>query len=308
MAAMPLTRRSFVGSQFLFALDDGGPDAAYVKSVSGGGVKGKVLEGEVGPDHILFKHLGAVEIEPITVEVGMSVSRPLFDWIRASWRRDHGRRSGAIVHADADMRARLREDFYEALITETKFPALDGSSNEPAYLSVTIQPENAAITEEGGQRLQAPLTSHQKQWTASSFRLELDGIDCSKVNKIDSFSVKQKVKQLYSGSDRLPELEPTGLEFGNLSLTMAVEHAGDFIRWHHEYVVRGGADTRHERPGVIEFLDPSRADVLFSVTLDNVGIFSLTIDKSDAGGTEIKRCKVELYVESMDLDYGRGIA
>jgi hypothetical protein len=302
-----LTRRSFVGSQFLFALDDRAPEAGYVKSVSGGGVKGKVLEEEVGPDHVMFKHLGAVEIEPITVEVGMSVSRPLFDWIRDSWRRNHGRRSGAIVHADADLRARVREDFYGALITETKFPALDGSSTEPAYLSVTIQPENAEIKQEWGQRVQAPLPSRQKLWTASRFRLELDGIDCSKVNKIDSFSVKQKVKQLYCGDDRLPELEPTGLEFSNLSLTMALEHATDFIRWHHDYVVRGGADTRHERPGAIEFLDPSGKDVLFSVTLDNVGIFSLAIDKSDAGGNEIKRCKVELYVETMDLDYGTGM-
>jgi hypothetical protein len=150
------------------------------------------------------------------------------------------------------------------------------------------------------------LTPQQKMWLPSQFRLSIDGIDCSRVAKIDSFSVKQNVKQLYVGSSRYPELEPTGIEFGNLSLTVGLAYADDFLRWYEAYVVRGDRDLRQERQGSIEFTGPFGAP-LFTVALNNVGIFNLGIEKSEAGSDSVKRCKVELYVESMDLEYEVGL-
>jgi len=42
------------------------------------------------------------------------------------------------------------------------------------------------------------------------------------------------------------------------------------------------------------------------VKLLNIGIFSLGIVKSEANADSIKTCKIELYVERMDLEYGKG--
>jgi hypothetical protein len=104
---MMLGRKSYTAGHFLFQIDGAGDGPAYLRSVTGGMVKGAVLEDQAGPVATPFKHLGAVEIDPIQLEIGMALSRPLLEWIRGSWRRQFSRRSGAIVHSDFDFKCRL---------------------------------------------------------------------------------------------------------------------------------------------------------------------------------------------------------
>ncbi|HKE16468.1 MAG TPA: phage tail protein [Kofleriaceae bacterium] len=300
---MTVDRKSYSAGHFLFQIDGGGDGPAYLKSVTGGMVKGAVLEDQAGPVSTQFKHLGAVEIEPIQLEVGMALSKPLLEWIRGSWQRQFSRRSGSIIHADFDFKTKLEQWFSDALITETKFPTLDGSAKEPAYLGVTLHPENVETKKGDGHVLRANHGMFQKLWQPSNFRLDIQGIDCRYVNKIDSFAVTQKVKQLYTGPARFPELEPTAVEFSNIIVYMALEHASDFTNWYDAFIMKGAKDTKQERDGFIEFLGPDTSTVLFTVNLNRLGIHRLSIEKSDANAEQIKRCKVELYVESMDLEY-----
>ncbi|HET6613475.1 MAG TPA: phage tail protein [Kofleriaceae bacterium] len=298
-------RRAYTGGHFVFVLD-GAPVAGYVKSVDGGFVKGTMVEEAVGPDLTRFKHLAGVEIEPITLEMGMAMSRAMLDWIKASWNRQFVRKTGAIIHADFDLHSQLEQTFQDALVVETGFPTLDASSKEPAYLTVKLHPEQVAIAPGTRTPITGLLSPRQKLWSQSRFRLLIDNLDCSRVNKIDGFAVKQKVKQLHVGSSRLPELEPTGIEIPNLTLTTSLSHAQQFLAWHDAYVVRGDKDTSQERQGIIEILGPDD-EPLFGVVLRNIGILSAAIEKSEANADQVKRCKVELYVESMDLEYGPGL-
>ena len=300
---MPLGSKSYSAGHFLFKIDEGGEGAAYVKSVSGGMVKGAVLEDQAGPSSTQFKHLGAVEIDPIQIEIGMALSKPLLEWIRGSWRRQFSRRNGSIIHADFNFKCKHEQWFEDALITETKFPTLDGSAKEPAYLGVTLHPERVKDVKGDGSSVQGNHGQHQKLWQPSNFRLDITGIDCRYVNKIDSFAVTQKVKPLYTGSQRFPELEPTGIDFSNIIVYLAAEHAGDFMNWYQEFIVRGDKDTKQERDGFLEFLGPDSETVLFTVNLNRLGIHRLSIEKSEANTEQIKRVKVELYLESMDLAY-----
>lgn len=300
-----IARSSYSAGHFLFRLDGDADDAAYLRSVAGGMAKGSVLGESVGPEYSAFKHLGATEIEPISFEVGMSMSQPLLEWIRGSWRREFSRRDGVIIHADANFDPKIEHEFYQALITETKFPTLDGSAREPAYLGVTIHPEWIAMKRATGGKVMGTLNVDQKRWLPSSFELSIDGYDCSMVNKIDSFTVKQKIKPLYMGSMRLPELEPTSIEFSNLTFYMAAEYADPFVKWHQDLVLRGEREMQNERTGAIEFLSPDRSEVLFTVQLNRVGLFNLSIERSEANAEQIKRAKIEVYVESMDLKFGR---
>lgn len=295
---------SFSSGRFMFVLD-GAPITGYIKSVDGGAVKGTVIEEQIGPDYTKFKHLATVEIDPITVQLGMAVARPMFEWISASWTRDFHRKSGTIIHADHNYRALFEQEFQDALIVETTFPALDGSEKNPAYLTVKLHPESMVVKRTAG-LLKSIVTPFQKIWSPANFRLVIDGIDTSHVAKIDSFSVKQKVKQLYIGARRHPELEPTGLEFSNITLYTSLAYADEFIAWHNEFVVKGDKDPKQERQGEIQFLDPAGHDLapLMTVKLHNIGIYSLAMEKSEAAADSIKRCKIELYVERMDLWYG----
>jgi len=298
---------SFSAGRFLFVLD-GAPMSCYIKSVEGGTVKGSIIEEQIGPDFTKFKHLATVEVEPISLQLGLGVSKSILNWIQASWTHHFERKNGSIIHADHKYDAVYEQEFMNALVAETTFPALDGSEKGPAYLTVKLHPESLWIKKTGGS-LRSILTPKQKLWSPSNFRFWIDGIDTSRIAKIDSFSVKQKIKPLYFGSKRHPELEPTGLEYSNITLYTSLAHADDFIKWHQQFVVEGDKDPNQEREGEIQYLDPRGDDKepLMSLKLHNLGIYSLTIEKSEANADSIKRCKIELYVERMELWHGMAL-
>lgn len=297
--------KAYSSGHFMFTLD-GTPDTAWIKSVDGGGVKSEVVTENVGVDDMSFRHTSTIEIEPINLQVAVSAAKPILQWIKDSWSHKFARRDGAIVHGDFNLDGRLEQSFLRALITEVGFPALDGSAKEAAYLSVKIHPEDLTL-KPNSQKLQGVEGAIKaKMWLPSMFKLHIEGVDCSKVNKIEAITVKQKVTQLYFGAMRHPELEPTGIEFPNITLTLAAAFADDFIKWHDEFVVKGAKDPEQEKQGYIEFLDPQGKDALFTINLNNVGIHNLQIDKSEANAEDIKRIKVELYVDSMDLEFGAG--
>lgn len=305
---MSVTNRSYAAGHFLFNLD-GSPATSYLRSVDGGVVKGNVITENVGPDALRFKHISTVQIEPLNVELAMSATNAVFTWIQDSWKRRFSRRNGSVIHANFNLEATMEQSFIDALIAETNFPTLDAGAKEPAYLGVKLKPEYLEIQKGDGNVIQGVEGQNKaKMWLPSMFRLTIDGVDCQRVNKIEAFSVKQTIKEMYIGDARYPELEPTGIDFPNLTITLPAAFADDFIKWHQDFVVRGDRDTDQEKQGSIEFLDPAGSNIpLFTVQLNHVGINSLAIEKSEANAAAIKRAKIELYVESMELLFGLGL-
>ncbi len=292
-------QRSFTGGHFQFTLD-GDPDTGFVKSVSGGYIKGEVASEQAGPTALQFRHVATVDIEPIQVDLGMALSYRMIDWIRDSWNRKYSRRNGHVGHGDFDRNAHVEQHFTNALLIETTFPALDASSKESLYMSAKILPETLEV-KAGSGRLDGQLSSLQKLWSANNFTVDIDGIACGGVNKVDSFTIKQKHKKFHYGSARLPEIEPTGIEFPNLVLYVSLARAKAFFDWHDQYVVRGRRDTAMEKTGAIVYRGPN-GDALLTLKLAGVGITAVSIDKSEAQNDKIKMAKVELFVESMDIE------
>ncbi|MGE5672677.1 MAG: hypothetical protein ACM3XM_02150, partial [Mycobacterium leprae] len=65
-------------------------------------------------------------------QVGFSMARPVYDWISDSWLMHATRKNGAIITTDYNNNPTGARQFYNALITETTIPAMDGASKEPA--------------------------------------------------------------------------------------------------------------------------------------------------------------------------------
>ena len=293
-------QRSFTGGNFQFTLD-GSDDTGYVKSITGGYIKGEVASEQAGPSALQYRHVATVDIEPITVDLGMALSYRMIDWIRDSWSRKYSRRNGHVGHGDFDRHAQLEQHFTNALLIETTFPALDATSKEPLYMSAKILPETIEV-KAGSGRLTGLIGSKQKLWVANSFAVNIDGVDCAGgVNKVDAFTIKQKHKKFHYGSARLPQVEPTGIEFPNLVLYVSLARAKPFFDWHNEYVVRGRRDTAMEKTGEIVYRGPNGDDLL-TIKLSGVGITAVSVDKSEANSDKIKMAKVELFVESMDIE------
>lgn len=294
-----LDRRATAAGHFEINIDSH-RSSAYVKSVEGGFGRASPMEEPTGHELHRLKHTSVLDIDPISLEIGMGEANNILLWIRSSWKRGWSRRNGEIIHADFNLKSTYTQEFKEALITETTFPALDGASKEPAYLKVKLQPEDIAFSKTPGTTVGSPQGTKQKMWISSAFRLTLDGYDVSQTSKIESFAIKQGVKKHYVGGRRLPSIEPTKLEFPNLVCTIALSAADDLIAWYQDEVI-SGADERKLTTGSIEFLRPDRTASIFRIDLKDVGLHHLEVIKSDANADAIKRVKFELVVGAMDL-------
>lgn len=302
-----VTRRSYSAGHFMLLID-GFPALAYVKSVEGGFPKLNSTEDAGGQTVPRVKHRTSLEFESITIEVGISQSVALLRWIQRSWDEKFDRQDGQIIHADQDYKAQFVQTFYGALIEEVTFPALDASSKDSGYLKVKLKPEKVVLDRGDGKSIKSEYQRYQKAWNSSAFRLNLDkDIDTSFINKIDSFTIKQGVKQVATGERRVAELEPTKLEFPDLKVTLSLAHADGLFAWYQKTVGRDlekalKPETQQECTGSIEFLTPSRRETMLELSLTGVAIKSFTIPKSEANNDQIKRCVCDLSVESMKIN------
>ncbi|HET7501675.1 MAG TPA: hypothetical protein VFK02_11745, partial [Kofleriaceae bacterium] len=137
----------------------------------------------------------------------------------------------------------------------------------------------------------------------SAFRFTLDQIDDMQyTNKIESFTIKQGVKKMFTGADRFPQIEPTGIQFPNISGTISLGYADKLLKWHHDYIVKGTKDPKAQMSGAIEFLSPDRTKTIFRINLFQVGLVSAAVQQATANVDQIKRVKFEMFVGSMKLD------
>lgn len=298
------TKKSYTSGHFELQID-GKPTTAYLKSLDGGFGKHALIDERIGPENKAIKHASVWEVDPFSFEFGLSGANQVLTWIKNSWNKDPTRHDGQIVHANFNMEATFTHEFSGALITETTFPALDGGSKEAAYIKVKCQPYATSISPGGGGKLKGMLTQKQKLWLCSGFRLNIDGIDEMKyANKVESFTIKQNVKKMYTGKFRQPEIIPTKIEFPNISGTISLEYAKGLLDWYKKYVQTGQDDPAAQKSGSLEFLAPNRQDVIFRINLYEVGLLSAAILQSTANADQIKRVKFELYVGRMDMDTG----
>jgi hypothetical protein len=300
-------KRSYTAGHFELLID-GHASTAYVKSVDGGHVRASIVDEPIGPENVRVKHTSTVEIEPFSIDFGLSGANDVLKWIQNSWNKRFSRRNGQITHANFDLRSTFEHEFFDALISETTFPTLDGASKEAAFIKIKVQPERVVTRKAAGPQLSANLGPKQKMWLPSGFRFSIDGIDeMQYTNKIESFSIKQGIKKLYTGVDRFPQIEPTKIEFPNLTGTISLDYADKLLKWQDQYVRKGQADPSAQKSGSIEFLSPDRSKTLFRINLYEMGLHHLQIMQSTANSDQIKRAKFELYVGRMDLDGDRSL-
>ncbi len=292
-------------SIFEFSID-GWRNTAYIKSVEGGYPKLNTIEEQVGADNLFIKHGSTVEIEPISVEMGMQSGTEVLSWLQSSWRKEWCRQSGMITHGNFNKKALVEHHFSDALITEATFPTLDASSKEAAFLKFKIQPEAVELKAAAKSTVHQATSPKQKMWSPNAFSFKLDGLNVSKVGKIDSFTVKQGVKALYVGGQRYPQYEPTKITFPDLSVHISQIYAGDIMDWYQTFVMRGHRDPKQEKSGSIEFLAPDHKTVIYRINLTGVGIKGCVIERSTSSDANTKKIKFDLYVGKMDID-GEGV-
>ncbi len=293
---------SFAGGRFGIMLDGSG-FLGFVKTMSGGLIRGELARHQLGPDNVSKKYIAKIAYEDITIEVGMGMAKGFYEWIRAAFDSAHISKNGELHACDFDGNSMSIREFRDAHISEVTIPALDGSSKDPAYMTVKLSPEEIEYRPGTGGQIAGRTARSRKKWRCSNFRFELGDLPCERVSRIDSFTWKMGVIKDEVGAFRVPTKHPAKVEIPNLKVTVSMADVKPWEDWHRSFVIEGNCGEDAELDGAITFLGPDPREALCRIDLLNVGIISLDTWDQEAGKEEVSRFTVELYVEAMKFEY-----
>ena len=256
-----------------------------VKSIEGGAPVGVVLTAAPATGaHFRDKHLSGVRFEPIAIAASSRRARPLFDWITTAWQGTLAQKNGAVISVDVNRRPQARREFVKAILVETTVPMLDGASKNPADFTVRLAPER---TRDVTPPTTLPPSTPGKDapFLSANFRLDIVGLDCTRVSKIDSFTVKHT-----------PPPATGAPEFPNLRIELSALSAGTWRTWFQSFVIDGHSSATDEKSGSLSLLNANLTTVLATINFSNLGIFRLENAPADPS-----RVVAELYCERMEL-------
>lgn len=300
MAAAPPIQRAYAAGHFMLELD--GTSVGFVSAVEGGLPFGDVVK-EPGEEFFVKKRIGDASYRDIRLEFGPDMDPSFYNWISTVLQGQEVRLNGAIVAANFNFDAISRLEFQGALITEVTFPALDGSSKEPAKMSIVLTPKSTSLNRKVSGKVASKSSKAQKRWLSSGFRLSIDGLTAAtaRVTKIDALTIKLGVVGgggEGEGGDALKM--PAQIDFPNLVVTVS-EPADQIHDWFNDFVIQANSDDSQEKSGTLDFLAPDRTTVLFTLTFKGLGIFSLESAQNDAGAAAIPRIVAEIYCEKLEF-------
>jgi hypothetical protein len=262
---------SYVAGNYMLEID--GKSAGFLKSV-----------GELGYTRIVDSKV-AQHAAPMALELqlGLSSAQQL-SWVAGFVSGKAKPRSVQIVATDYKLEAKQRYDLGELAITEVEFPACDGSSKEPAYLTVRGEPAKVARLKASGKAATEYGKAEQKMWLPSNFRLTIDGIDTTKVSFLGPIKVKKSKDGL--------AIMPFKVAFSEVT-------AETWLAWGEKTLVNGEKDQRTLK---LELLTSDRTAVLATLDLAGVHVLSMNYgDKRAANADAIKRITFVLGAEGIKM-------
>ena len=294
-SAVTADTRSFTAGRFALEID--GVLAGFLQSFEGGSAEAEVVveplaAGQAAPR----KHIGGVKYEDITISCGTGMSKHFYQWIHDCVQGTPTRQTGAVADY---VYLKYRLNFANALLTEVGFPALDAASKDAAKMTIKFAPE---FTRQATPANRPASPASTMPWLASRFLLEIDGLDCSHVSKIEALVVKQKLVDNPTGGQGGNEVEPASLEIPNLVISLPEADVSTFQAWFDDFVIKGNNGQDREKNGRLSWLSSNGKVVLGTLDLANLGIFKLEPD-TDPALQGIRRVKAEMYCETMSFNF-----
>jgi len=271
-----------------------GKPAGFLSSTSGGEPFAMLSESPL-PTGVVSKQIAELGYEPITFEVDLPLEKPLYDWLDTFLNRSQQLTGGSISFVDVSLVERRRLEWDDALITEVTFPAAEATSKDPARLKWVIQPTRTRRVQSSGARTIAPKTKVAS--IVSNFSFVLAGLEAptKRVSRIEPLVVRQPVASVEG------RLKAGTLEIPAVKLVVPMSAAEPLFDWFDDFVVQGHNAPTYERNGLLSLLDAQLKNVLFGISLQNLGVVRVAELREAAGVGSIERVCAELYCEQMQL-------
>ena len=263
-------------SSGLFADELGTVQQGFLRGADGGDTYADVVR--VGGQ----KHIGPIKYDDFSINFGFGMGQEFERWVVEAVAQNGSRRDGTLLATDFTRTVKSARAFHQALITKLTIPACDASSRTPGSLALTFAAQTATDVVWTGTLTGSP--SQQKTWLPSNFRLEINGLDCTRVSKIEAITMTAA-----------PNVDGTPtFEFPNLAITFAASTLSSWKTWFDAFIVSGTV----EKSGTLTLLAANSTE-LAVLRFNNVGIFRLDPDPESATADTIVKARAELYVGGM---------
>lgn len=262
----------------------------WLKSFAGGNASAPAVTRGQRSDQYPNKEPGPVKYEEATLRVPIGAPKGLWDWANQFAGPKGAAPKQVVLSAfDANYTEKSRRILSNTAVSAVELPACDGASKEPAYAAIKLMP--GAVREEasaaGTKAAATPANDNTKVWLAANFRLTIDGIDTTRVAKIDPIVIKRTAG---------------GPDYANLKISIAEASADSWKRWAAQTLPGSGAAAdaklKPERNGKLELLSPTQ-QVVLTVNFEGLGVVQLANDMAESNADQIKRVTAELYVEKI---------
>jgi hypothetical protein len=292
------TTRSYTAGKFGLTLPTG--FAGWLASAQGSALNGDVVVEKMNVDNIAKKSLTNSAFDSLSLKCGNGMSRDFYNFIQASFHGDYPRVNGAIEAVDVNDKVVTETIFTNALLTEITFPTADRASKDPGSLLLKLLPETERHLPGSGVVVGSNFTASKvKPWMPRYFRLLIDGVDVSKVEKVDSFTVKQTFIAAAIGTTRDPIKQPARFTWPNVVMTIPLANDASLIAWGHQSTIDSNAATKN---GSLEYLDDTMRATILKVSFSDVRFVKLSDSGLTPAPDNVTRVKIEVSVQKMTFD------
>ena len=296
LAAAADTRSYVVGN---FGAEIQGYPAFFIKSVEGGNASAPPVVNGQRSDKYPNKEPGTLKYDDARILVSTQIPKGLWEWVNAFASPQGGPPKQVTLSAfDYQLTEKGRRILDNAAISLLEVPGCDGNSRDPSYLTIGLTP--GAVHEVAPTASKAPTTgkSDQKPWLPMNFKLTIEGLDTTKVSKIDPITIKRSA---------------SGPEYSNLKLEVAETTMASWKQWAaqtfptgekgrvDDKMVAAQKTGKTEKVGKLELLSANRLETLLTINFEGLGIVQIVPDKAEAAADSIRRSGVELYVERITI-------
>lgn len=291
--------RNYTAERFSLTME--GRNCGFIQAVGGGNISAEVARDYAGNDHFIRKHIAQPKFEDLVVRTNLSMEKQFYDWIAATWSGKYIRKDVVILATNQALQIQREGQFFNAQISETTIPTLDSSSQDPCNMTIKFRPEYSRMQKSSGRLASQVNPARESLWRSSNFRLDIEGLDCRRVIRVDTFTVKQPLEPAAPGEYREPVQEPGKIDFPNLKITLLERDAQTWIDWHEDFVIKGNNAETMEKNGSLTFLSTNNRTELAHINFFNLGIFRLLPRASQGQPDQPRNLIAELYCERMEF-------
>lgn len=268
------------------AVSVGGVELPFVKAFEGGELFARSVNDVGGPGGLPKKHAVVVGNAPITLVIGGDLTPELVSWINDLCVGGAAQRAVVVARMDFNSVPTAVTSYPAATLTEVRFPKLDGSSKEAAYVTLVIAPGSSTP---GTWTLGSKAAAKRKEALSSNYRLQSGNLPGGRVASIEGLTIKRS-------------LQGNAPEFSNLILEVSAADEAPWKAWRDSFLAQGQSSDADEKSFTLELLPPNLAPpALLTLQFSHVGMLRVSSNKFEANTEKVSRFTVELYYEGVTL-------